>query len=204
MFLRYYMLENRPRNLYGMVCHSCQNAPRNTKECKNNLFTTLSNLFFFSFSTFIFTALCLQTLTWFPLDLNGPNIKLSYANDRKWKRTGCVKADVEKSTASVFREQSEIEGSSEFSRDPLATVLSRQRESNILHLLFLWPQRGVWQLILNLTASLITLHTWHCVYMHPSVCAHAWRQVLPRPHPIDINIYQRMSPFLSFLVTVSS
>uniref|UniRef100_A0A673AY92 Tumor necrosis factor receptor superfamily member EDAR death domain-containing protein n=1 Tax=Sphaeramia orbicularis TaxID=375764 RepID=A0A673AY92_9TELE len=30
----YYMLENRPRNLYGMVCHSCQNAPSNTKECK--------------------------------------------------------------------------------------------------------------------------------------------------------------------------
>uniref|UniRef100_H2SET4 Ectodysplasin A receptor n=1 Tax=Takifugu rubripes TaxID=31033 RepID=H2SET4_TAKRU len=31
----YYMLENRPRNQpYGMVCHSCQNAPRNTKECK--------------------------------------------------------------------------------------------------------------------------------------------------------------------------
>uniref|UniRef100_A0A8P4KGE3 Ectodysplasin A receptor n=1 Tax=Dicentrarchus labrax TaxID=13489 RepID=A0A8P4KGE3_DICLA len=30
----YYMLENRPRNLYGMVCHSCQNAPRNTKECR--------------------------------------------------------------------------------------------------------------------------------------------------------------------------
>ncbi|XP_028291528.1 tumor necrosis factor receptor superfamily member EDAR isoform X1 [Gouania willdenowi] len=29
----YYMLENRPRNLYGMVCHSCQNAPKNTKEC---------------------------------------------------------------------------------------------------------------------------------------------------------------------------
>ncbi|XP_061547958.1 tumor necrosis factor receptor superfamily member EDAR isoform X1 [Phycodurus eques] len=29
----YYMLENRPRNLYGMVCHSCQNAPPNTKEC---------------------------------------------------------------------------------------------------------------------------------------------------------------------------
>ncbi|XP_017279283.1 tumor necrosis factor receptor superfamily member EDAR [Kryptolebias marmoratus] len=29
----YYMLENKPRNLYGMVCHSCQNAPRNTKEC---------------------------------------------------------------------------------------------------------------------------------------------------------------------------
>nr|XP_020463298.1 tumor necrosis factor receptor superfamily member EDAR isoform X2 [Monopterus albus] len=29
----YYMLETRPRNLYGMVCHSCQNAPRNTKEC---------------------------------------------------------------------------------------------------------------------------------------------------------------------------
>ncbi|KAK2906209.1 tumor necrosis factor receptor superfamily member EDAR [Channa argus] len=29
----YYMLENRPRNLYGMVCHSCQNAPRNTREC---------------------------------------------------------------------------------------------------------------------------------------------------------------------------
>lgn len=32
---RYYMLENRPRNQpYGMVCHSCQNAPRNTKDCK--------------------------------------------------------------------------------------------------------------------------------------------------------------------------
>uniref|UniRef100_A0A3Q3JJU2 Tumor necrosis factor receptor superfamily member EDAR death domain-containing protein n=1 Tax=Monopterus albus TaxID=43700 RepID=A0A3Q3JJU2_MONAL len=31
----YYMLETRPRNLYGMVCHSCQNAPRNTKECKS-------------------------------------------------------------------------------------------------------------------------------------------------------------------------
>ncbi|XP_061579763.1 tumor necrosis factor receptor superfamily member EDAR isoform X2 [Cololabis saira] len=29
----YYMLENRGRNLYAMVCHSCQNAPRNTKEC---------------------------------------------------------------------------------------------------------------------------------------------------------------------------
>ncbi|XP_037096354.1 tumor necrosis factor receptor superfamily member EDAR [Syngnathus acus] len=32
----YYMLENRPRNLYGMVCHSCQNAPPNTKECMQN------------------------------------------------------------------------------------------------------------------------------------------------------------------------
>uniref|UniRef100_A0A671S1Q9 Tumor necrosis factor receptor superfamily member EDAR death domain-containing protein n=1 Tax=Sinocyclocheilus anshuiensis TaxID=1608454 RepID=A0A671S1Q9_9TELE len=30
----YYILENRPRNIYGMVCHSCQNAPRNIKECK--------------------------------------------------------------------------------------------------------------------------------------------------------------------------
>ncbi|XP_012680536.2 tumor necrosis factor receptor superfamily member EDAR [Clupea harengus] len=29
----YYILENRPRNIYGMVCHSCQNAPKNTKEC---------------------------------------------------------------------------------------------------------------------------------------------------------------------------
>ncbi|KAL0963658.1 hypothetical protein UPYG_G00309190 [Umbra pygmaea] len=29
----YYILENPPRNLYGLVCHSCQNAPRNTKEC---------------------------------------------------------------------------------------------------------------------------------------------------------------------------
>ncbi|KAK7169584.1 hypothetical protein R3I93_005535 [Phoxinus phoxinus] len=29
----YYILENRPRNIYGMVCHSCQNAPRNIKEC---------------------------------------------------------------------------------------------------------------------------------------------------------------------------
>ncbi|TMS06448.1 Tumor necrosis factor receptor superfamily member EDAR, partial [Larimichthys crocea] len=32
----YYMLENRPKNIYGMVCHSCQNAPRNTKECMSN------------------------------------------------------------------------------------------------------------------------------------------------------------------------
>uniref|UniRef100_UPI0037E7E66B tumor necrosis factor receptor superfamily member EDAR n=1 Tax=Semicossyphus pulcher TaxID=241346 RepID=UPI0037E7E66B len=32
----YYMLETRPRNLYGMVCHSCQNAPRNTKECMSS------------------------------------------------------------------------------------------------------------------------------------------------------------------------
>ncbi|XP_047671453.1 tumor necrosis factor receptor superfamily member EDAR [Tachysurus fulvidraco] len=29
----YYILENRPRNIYGMMCHSCQNAPRNTREC---------------------------------------------------------------------------------------------------------------------------------------------------------------------------
>ncbi|MEQ2270588.1 hypothetical protein XENORESO_002555 [Xenotaenia resolanae] len=29
----YYMLDNKPRNAYGMVCHSCQNAPTNTKEC---------------------------------------------------------------------------------------------------------------------------------------------------------------------------
>lgn len=41
---RYYMLENRPRNLYGMVCHSCQNAPRNTKECKSH-FDALPYLF---------------------------------------------------------------------------------------------------------------------------------------------------------------
>ncbi|XP_030057337.1 tumor necrosis factor receptor superfamily member EDAR [Microcaecilia unicolor] len=29
----YYMLENRPRNMYGMVCYSCALAPSNTKEC---------------------------------------------------------------------------------------------------------------------------------------------------------------------------
>uniref|UniRef100_A0A3B3V5T4 Ectodysplasin A receptor n=1 Tax=Poecilia latipinna TaxID=48699 RepID=A0A3B3V5T4_9TELE len=29
----YYMLDNKPRNAYGMVCHSCQNAPSNTKKC---------------------------------------------------------------------------------------------------------------------------------------------------------------------------
>ncbi|KAJ6634175.1 hypothetical protein lerEdw1_014113 [Lerista edwardsae] len=29
----YYMLENRPRNIYGMVCYSCSKAPPNTKEC---------------------------------------------------------------------------------------------------------------------------------------------------------------------------
>ncbi|XP_010861284.1 PREDICTED: tumor necrosis factor receptor superfamily member EDAR [Bison bison bison] len=29
----YYMLENRPRNIYGLVCYSCLLAPPNTKEC---------------------------------------------------------------------------------------------------------------------------------------------------------------------------
>ncbi|XP_029460454.1 tumor necrosis factor receptor superfamily member EDAR isoform X2 [Rhinatrema bivittatum] len=29
----YYMLENRPRNIYGMVCYSCSLAPPNIKEC---------------------------------------------------------------------------------------------------------------------------------------------------------------------------
>lgn len=28
----YYMLENRPRNIYGLVCYSCLLAPPNTKE----------------------------------------------------------------------------------------------------------------------------------------------------------------------------
>lgn len=28
------MLENRPRNIYGMVCYSCLLAPPNTKECE--------------------------------------------------------------------------------------------------------------------------------------------------------------------------
>lgn len=32
--LSYYMLENRPRNIYGMVCYSCLLAPPNTKECE--------------------------------------------------------------------------------------------------------------------------------------------------------------------------
>lgn len=30
----YYMLENRPRNIYGLVCYSCLLAPPNTKECE--------------------------------------------------------------------------------------------------------------------------------------------------------------------------
>ncbi|XP_053311051.1 tumor necrosis factor receptor superfamily member EDAR isoform X2 [Spea bombifrons] len=29
----FYMLENRPNNIYGMVCHSCSLAPPNVKEC---------------------------------------------------------------------------------------------------------------------------------------------------------------------------
>ncbi|MBN3293076.1 EDAR factor, partial [Polypterus senegalus] len=29
----FYILENRPKNIYGMVCHSCLTAPSNTKEC---------------------------------------------------------------------------------------------------------------------------------------------------------------------------
>ncbi|XP_024904254.1 tumor necrosis factor receptor superfamily member EDAR isoform X1 [Pteropus alecto] len=33
----YYMLENRPRNIYGMVCYSCLLAPPNTKECECTL-----------------------------------------------------------------------------------------------------------------------------------------------------------------------
>ncbi|EMP40613.1 Tumor necrosis factor receptor superfamily member EDAR, partial [Chelonia mydas] len=33
LYCSYYMLENRPRNIYGMVCYSCLLAPPNTKEC---------------------------------------------------------------------------------------------------------------------------------------------------------------------------
>ncbi|KAK1339587.1 hypothetical protein QTO34_018140 [Cnephaeus nilssonii] len=33
----YYILENRPRNIYGMVCYSCLLAPPNTKECECTL-----------------------------------------------------------------------------------------------------------------------------------------------------------------------
>lgn len=42
--LSYYMLENRPRNIYGMVCYSCLLAPPNTKECECSPFhrTTVS------------------------------------------------------------------------------------------------------------------------------------------------------------------
>ncbi|CAH2223190.1 tumor necrosis factor receptor superfamily member EDAR isoform X2 [Pelobates cultripes] len=29
----FYMLENRPQNIYGMVCHACSLAPPNVKEC---------------------------------------------------------------------------------------------------------------------------------------------------------------------------
>lgn len=29
----YYMLESRPKSMYGMVCHSCSLAPPNVKEC---------------------------------------------------------------------------------------------------------------------------------------------------------------------------
>lgn len=51
------MLETRPRNLYGLVCHSCQNAPRNTKECKSKTlsFTSLATsscVFVISFPKF--------------------------------------------------------------------------------------------------------------------------------------------------------
>uniref|UniRef100_A0A8B9H8U7 Ectodysplasin A receptor n=1 Tax=Astyanax mexicanus TaxID=7994 RepID=A0A8B9H8U7_ASTMX len=35
----YYLLESRPRNIYGMVCHSCQNAPPNTIQCKSTYYT---------------------------------------------------------------------------------------------------------------------------------------------------------------------
>lgn len=41
MLHRFYMLESRPRNAYGLVCHSCQNAPRNTKECKTPSLSSL-------------------------------------------------------------------------------------------------------------------------------------------------------------------
>uniref|UniRef100_A0A3Q4GBL3 Ectodysplasin A receptor n=1 Tax=Neolamprologus brichardi TaxID=32507 RepID=A0A3Q4GBL3_NEOBR len=34
----YYRLGNRSEKPYWMVCHSCQNAPRNTKECKFSYF----------------------------------------------------------------------------------------------------------------------------------------------------------------------
>ncbi|XP_062861762.1 tumor necrosis factor receptor superfamily member EDAR [Trichomycterus rosablanca] len=39
----YYILENRPRNIYGMVCHSCQNSPRNTKECMQTVSSKLGS-----------------------------------------------------------------------------------------------------------------------------------------------------------------
>ncbi|KAM8976205.1 tumor necrosis factor receptor superfamily member EDAR [Pelodytes ibericus] len=32
----FYMLENRPQNIYGMVCHSCMLAPPNVKECSGS------------------------------------------------------------------------------------------------------------------------------------------------------------------------
>ncbi|XP_073701266.1 tumor necrosis factor receptor superfamily member EDAR-like [Garra rufa] len=57
----YYILENRPRNIYGMVCHSCQNAPRNIKECKN-----VSHLLISSppvSSPLIFIQRCINTIT---------------------------------------------------------------------------------------------------------------------------------------------
>lgn len=54
---RYYMLENRPKNLYGMVCHSCQNAPRNTKECKTKTLHIVQSPSPFCLATFHFLIL---------------------------------------------------------------------------------------------------------------------------------------------------
>lgn len=125
MSLRYYMLENRPRNLYGMVCHSCQNAPRNTKECKNNLFTTFS-----TFSSFLFQPLSSQLSVSPNTDLVSTGFKRAKCQTFicKWQEmkedrlceSRCRKKKQKKNAASVFREQSEVEGSAEFSQDPLS------------------------------------------------------------------------------------
>lgn len=99
--------------------------------------------------------------------------------------------------------------------DPLVTVVPCQRASLIdneeantppplpASLLF-WLQRGVWQLIHNLSASLITLHTWHCVCMHlcVSLCA-CMAPTVAATTSLDNNIYQSLPPFFHFPSTIS-
>lgn len=117
---RYYMLETRPRNLYGLVCHSCQNAPRNTKECKSKTlsFTSLATsscVFVISFPKFL-SPLPPPPFRHFPDHcwIKAKNIsRFSFMllGNRCWK------------PGSSLRERWEVRGCAEFLQKPLVVVL---------------------------------------------------------------------------------
>uniref|UniRef100_A0A3B3Q9P3 Tumor necrosis factor receptor superfamily member EDAR n=1 Tax=Paramormyrops kingsleyae TaxID=1676925 RepID=A0A3B3Q9P3_9TELE len=65
----YYILENRPRNIYGMVCHSCQNAPKNIKDCKFPAYMTgqghLATALIIAMSTIFIMAIAIVLIIMF-------------------------------------------------------------------------------------------------------------------------------------------